>query len=153
VIIADTTTMVAMSLMDALGLLKRLVGKVTVSPATRDQMERTLRELRPEGEPPGQEFVETAFVDVAAPMLSLEESETLALARAKGVKIVLSDDPVVREEAGKSGLSAIGAVGLLYAAKERGLIDEIRPYVERLRDAGYPMSRQCQDALVEKCGE
>lgn len=148
-ITADATTLVAMSLLARNDIVRRLVGKVTVGDATAREIEATVQILDPECQPPGEEVVEVTYMDITAPMLSLSESETVQLAREHGVRLALSDDPVMRRELLAHGTRTIGTPGLLFAAYMHGMIQDPEESLRRLQQAGYRLSEPCRAALRE----
>ena len=55
------------------------------------------------------------------------ETETLALANEHDARLVLLDEKVGRRKAKEIGLTVKGTVGILLEAKQKGLIDAIKP--------------------------
>jgi len=152
-IVADASTLTAMALIGRVELIVKLVGKVSASDYTVREVKETLAALDPSCAPPGEDVVQTAPIDVASPTLSTSEGETLALARQQGAKLVLSDDPVLRAEARKYKVNSLGTVGLLYAARARGLMGDVRQAVERLRQVGYALSPGCERKLLSRAAK
>ena len=68
------------------------------------------------------------------------EQSVLAYAQANNLPIVGLDDRQARELAFKLGLHVVGTVGLLLRAKERGLIEAIRPLLTQLQQEGFYIS-------------
>jgi len=54
--------------------------------------------------------------------------------------LVLLDDARAREIASAAGLQVWGTLRILLEAKSRGLVDQIAPLVQKLRDAGMWIS-------------
>lgn len=148
-IVADATTVVAMTLTDNLSTMKRLVGRISVGDNTERQIRTVVEELDPSCDPPGDDVVDVVYFDISTPTLSRSETETIQLAREKSAKLVLTDDPVVRSELNAVGIPAIGTVGLLFAGHSRGLIDDLAGDVDRLSEVGYALSEQCKELLFE----
>lgn len=70
--------------------------------------------------------------------LDAGEAETIALALEEGADWLLMDDHLGRETAHHLKLRCIGLVGVLIAAKHKGLISAIKPFLDALRDlAGF----------------
>jgi uncharacterized protein len=63
-----------------------------------------------------------------------------------GKAVLLMDDKAGRTTARNLGLVVTGTIGLLMLAKKRGLIEQIVPILEELRQRGYWLS----DGLVVK---
>ena len=81
------------------------------------------------------------------------ERETVALAVEREADPVILDDLPARRVARASGLSVVGTVGLLLAAKRRGLIGLIRPELDNLLEKSFFLSPQLYDELLRAAGE
>jgi len=149
-IVADVTTLVALSLMRKADLLTKLLGKVTATDSVMRELKAVLAALDPECPVPGADVVEVTSVDMSGGVLSVAESETLAAAQETKAKLVLSDDAVVRSEARAGHMGAMGTLGVLYAAKMRGLLADVDEPLARLRECGYAVSQRCEKALRER---
>ena len=90
--------------------------------------------------------------DLAA-LLDQGEAETIALAEQLGASEVLLDERAARALALARGLQIVGSAGLLVRAKERGLIDAVQPYVQRMRAQGVRFSDRFVQALLDQIGE
>ncbi|HKJ68934.1 MAG TPA: DUF3368 domain-containing protein [bacterium] len=67
--------------------------------------------------------------------------------------IVPIDDRLGRRAAQQLGLKMTGLVGLLLHCKEKGLIDEIAPLLENIRNNGYWRSDRIVTSAVQLAGE
>ena len=47
----------------------------------------------------------------------------------------------------------LGTLGILLKAKEVGILERIRPDVERLRSQGFSISQPVVDAVLKQAGE
>lgn len=82
------------------------------------------------------------------------EAETIALALELGAGLVLLDERDGRYAAQRFGLRVIGVLGILLEAKNKGLIKEIRPYVDMLRQqAGFYIRETLYQYLLTLAGE
>ena len=82
------------------------------------------------------------------------EAETIALAVDCQPPFVLMDEKEGRRAAQRLGLKTVGVVGVLLEAKARGLIAEVGPLLERLRqDAGFFLSDRVIHEARAFCGE
>ncbi|MDP2901059.1 MAG: DUF3368 domain-containing protein [Candidatus Bathyarchaeota archaeon] len=66
--------------------------------------------------------------------LDAGEAEAIALALEAGADLLLKDEHLGRETARHLKLRSIGLVGILIAAKHKGLISAIKPCLDALRD-------------------
>ena len=80
------------------------------------------------------------------------EAEALLLAQQLGVAILI-DERKGRGVAKAMGLTVIGTGAVLIAAKNRGLIASVAPYLVRLQESGYRLSKMLINAILQRCGE
>jgi len=64
------------------------------------------------------------------------ESEAIALAYEKGLRIIL-DDRKARESAQRLGIPVTGTVGLVLKARQEGIITAVRPLLDALNANGF----------------
>ncbi|GHT30155.1 hypothetical protein AGMMS49574_09000 [Bacteroidia bacterium] len=58
-----------------------------------------------------------------------------------------------RKEAKRLGFKITGTLGVLFAAKQRGLIPALKPYTERLQAADFRISPSIVEELLSLSGE
>lgn len=80
------------------------------------------------------------------------ESETLQCAIERGCRVLL-DDRLARRVAHQLGLPVVGTLGVLITAKRRGLLDRVRPSLERLHASGYFLSDAVLAEALHLAGE
>ena len=83
--------------------------------------------------------------EIARAGLGLGETASLHLATELPLSLLVIDDLPARRLAKSLGLRFTGTLGILVEGKRRGLISEIRPLIERLRQFNFRIS----DALLE----
>jgi predicted nucleic acid-binding protein len=81
------------------------------------------------------------------------EWEALALATELKADWILLDDLPARRAAEATGLSVIGTLGTLVAAKRAGLLMSIRPELDALVRTSFFLSPQLYDQLLQAAGE
>jgi len=82
--------------------------------------------------------------------LDYGEAAVFALAEEHGAHLVIIDEQLARQEAKKIGLPLKGTVGVLLEAKEKGLINIIKPLLFALQENGmYLGDSVIADALRE----
>ena len=85
---------------------------------------------------------------------NLGMGEVAAVALALELKCpVLMDDKVARAFAQRAGLAVIGTGGILLAAKNAGLIASVRSALTDLSAAGYHLSIDLRQRILELAGE
>ncbi|MCF7976722.1 MAG: DUF3368 domain-containing protein [Chromatiaceae bacterium] len=93
---------------------------------------------------------------VASLRLELDpgEAEAIACALEGQARLLFIDERRGRNVAHRLGLSVIGLVGVLLLAKRRGLVAQIRPLLEGLRQrAGFWMSDALYDRVLQEADE
>ncbi|ELY59758.1 hypothetical protein C491_05301 [Natronococcus amylolyticus DSM 10524] len=141
-VVADTSPLLNLALIDRLELLRSQFSSITVPEAVRSEL------LAGEGEVDRLEsFLESGFVTVTRPQRTdlvrefqteLDEGEAAAIALAieHGAELVLIDERDGRQVARRHDLPVTGVVGVLLKAAERGEL-AIAPALDALRDAGF----------------
>jgi predicted nucleic acid-binding protein len=137
-VIADSSALVALAACDALALLLELYGDIYAPQAVYNEV------VIP-GKPQAaalQKFLQKRIVAVdttAYPVpdanLGQGEIEAMALYRFLVADLLLIDDRRARITAEAQQMRCIGALGVLLAAKQQGVIAEITPYIDRLRQS------------------
>lgn len=84
--------------------------------------------------------------------LGAGESATLALALAHGLEAII-DDLAGRKCAASLAVPVRGTLGIVLAAKQRGLIPQARPVIEDMMRAGLYLSRKVLDQALQRVGE
>ena len=62
------------------------------------------------------------------------------------------DDAVGRARAQALGLTVSGAAGVLLASRRAGLIDKVRPRLERVMARGFRISPEIAEAIIAEAG-
>lgn len=87
-------------------------------------------------------------------MRSLDLGERCAIGMALDLgAVLLVDDRAARRHAEALGLSVLGTLGVLVLAKRRGLLAEVRPLVEAMREGGHFISATALDAVLRAAEE
>ena len=81
------------------------------------------------------------------------EAEVFALAVEHDARLILLDEKKGRQKAKEIGLAVKGVVGVLLEAKEKGLIDAIKPLLMQLRDNGIRLSDWLINNALQDAGE
>jgi predicted nucleic acid-binding protein len=150
VVVSNTSPLIALQQIGLLGLLETLFGRVLVPPAVIREA-RSLT-LRPEWlrEHPLALPLPSAIRDAG---LGAGESEALALALELKAERVLVDELAGRKLARGLGVPVVGTVGVLLAAKRRGLIPALRDPLDRLRKSGFRMDEDLYETALLQAAE
>jgi predicted nucleic acid-binding protein len=156
--VADSGPLIALAIIGHLDLLPRLYAQVLAPPAVWEEVT-----VQGRGLPGAYEVSQLPWLEIKAPEMPLlqalvilvdrGEAEAIALANSMPDSTVLLDDSRARRVAERFGIRRIGTLGILRRAKKAGLLDQVRPLVERLRDNSIYMRQSLIDAVLRDVGE
>ena len=81
------------------------------------------------------------------------EAEAIALAQELAADVLLIDEHLGRAAATRLGVRIIGLLGVLIEAKNRGLIQEIKPAVDALMQLGFRIQQDLYQRVLQAAGE
>ena len=159
-VISNTAPLTNLAAINQFDLLRRLYGELWIA-------EAVWQELNAGGQAwPGRDHVANApwitrravanrpLVTALREHLDPGEAETLALAVEYPPAWVLMDEREGRHTAQRLGIKTVGVVGVLIEAKARGLIPQVGPLLEQLRqEAGFFLSDRVIHDARAFCGE
>ncbi len=159
-VVSDASALINLARIGELRLLRQLYGEVLIPQAV-------WREVVVEGAgQPGAEEVHRAswltakgvanehLVRALRQDLDAGEAEAIALALELGADLLIMDERLGRQTAGYLGLRYLGLIGVLIAAKRRGLIGCIKSRLDALRDqAGFRVSDVLYQRVLQDEGE
>jgi predicted nucleic acid-binding protein len=162
-VVVDSSTLIHLSAIGRLALLKELYGKLTVPPAVwREVVEQ------------GRERVGVAELEAARRESWLEirvpenepllrslrqeldegEAEVLTLAIEQKASLVLLDESEARRVASLFDLEKTGAIGVLMRAKLEGRIDSLQQDLDRMRiETGFWVEEGLYRRVLQAVGE
>ena len=92
-----------------------------------------------------------------APVLACKidagESAVLSLALGDPTCEVVLDDKAGRDCARRLGIPYLGSLGLVLLAKRLGVIAEVRPAIDRLREVGLYLDDEFVEEILNRLGE
>lgn len=94
-----------------------------------------------------------AAVDRMSTRLGRGEAEAIVLAQELNADALILDDSTARKTATGMGRQIIGLLGLLVFAKERQVVDTIRPLMDELLAAGFFIEPLLYRAILRAAGE
>lgn len=154
ILVADSSALIALSVMDALPLLDQLFGRVVVPPAVYQEV--TDNPTLPEAKP-----LLDYLADKVLPLLNDSdvilidaygdqgEIEAMHLYKRLNADRLLIDDARGRKVALVNNIAIIGSIGILLLAKQKGLLDVIKPKLSLLEQSNvYVTASLIEKALV-----
>ena len=156
ILVADCSALIALASCDGLHLLDALFGTVIVP-------EAVYREAVVGDKPEAQQLKEylqgkVRKIDAVGSILldgfsDLGETEAMLLYKQYSADKLLIDDKRGRRMAKINHISTIGSLGVLLAAKQAGLIDQIFPFVNKLASSDIYMSAALIATVMNIAGE
>lgn len=159
VVFSDASPLIGLSLVDGLGWLESLFGVVCITNGVAD-------ELLPGSNKPGEvgiaaaiaegsiRIVEDVWAEPAFPTLDEGEASTLrAAVNQEGPCLVIIDETAGRAVASELGLTVTGVVGVIIAARRRGLIASAKNVFEALLKHDFRLADTLIDAALKSLGE
>ena len=158
VIVADSSPLIALAIIDQLDLLLHFYQRILLPPAVWDEIT-----VQGRGLPGAQAVSQLAWLEIRAPdiafvqplsiLVDRGEAEAIALAQQIPDSTLLLDDAQARRVAERFGIRRIGTLGILRRAKNVGLIQELRTYIQVLQINGIFMRQNLIDAVLRDVGE
>lgn len=156
VVVSDTSSVSNLIQLDNLQLLNQLYGVVTIPPAVKRELYRIEDHARL--------LDQLDWIQVAAPVdqrmvlqllddLDLGESEAIVLAIEQKADYLMIDEYLGRKVARELNVKVIGVLGILILAKDKGLIRQVKPLIEKLQAIGFRLSKNLVESVLNQAGE
>lgn len=160
IVVSNTSPIIALARVGRLDLLHAVYGEILVPEAVFNEIS-----VSGAGEPGAHEVAAASWVKrrpalnsslISALGLELDagEAEAIALAIECGAELILLDERMGRHAAKRMGLTVVGTLGILIAAKDRSLLVSVRPLLDALRaDAGFWIADTLYNAVLAAANE
>ena len=152
IVIADTSPINYLILIDEIHLLRELYGQVILPEAVFEEMQRpTTPEKVRSWISHRPEWVEVRSLGVPTLPLNLGagEREVITLAQELQADLLLMDDKKARQVAGERNLVVIGTLAVLATAGRRNLVD-LPMALERLMETSFRASPDVIKSLLDQ---
>lgn len=147
-VITDTSVLIIFDKIDRLDILEKVYQEIYTTPEIASEYGKafpawirieTVKDKR------YQKFIEA--------QLDRGESSVIALALEKDNSLLIIDDLKARKFAKKLGLNITGALGVINKAKELGIIDKIKPVIDKLKMTDFRVGENVFDNLLNRNNE
>lgn len=160
IVICNTTPVINFAEIGRMDVLERLFGKIVLPSAVteelRDKAGRFPLASAAWNAAPFrvQKVKGSALLRSLAATLHRGEAECLALALGHPGPLLILDDVAARETALTNGCDVTGTLGCLLEAKKAGIVAEVSPLIEQLRDrARFWISKALERAVLGRAEE
>jgi len=143
VVITDTSCLIALSKINALDFLPILYQKIVITEEIAEEF----------GEPLPlwldiMSVEDKKYLQLLEHTLDKGEASAIALAMTLDEVLLIMDDLKGRKEAKRLGFKVTGTLGVLFSAKQQGLIPELKPLIERLLSIDFRIAPQIISKLL-----
>jgi predicted nucleic acid-binding protein len=152
IVVSNTTPISSLFSIDSLWLLPKVFTAIHIAEAVSNEVQAGGIILQPD------EFIvhrlnNTTAVEILLHDLDRGEAETIILAKELQADVVIIDERLGNRIAQESGLRVIGTLTVLRFAKERGLIDTVRPLLDTIIAHGQWYSPRVYTDFLQSIGE
>jgi len=155
-IVADSSALIILATCDGLDVILRIYDDIKVPEAVFAEI---VAPEKPQSDALGS-FLFGRVVKVnstrwvlTAGGLGRGEIEAMALYKELSADALLIDDHRARLIAEQNQINCIGALGLLLVAKEKGMIGEIAPFIQKLRNSSIHYGDELLNRVLKLAGE
>lgn len=160
IVVTNTSPLLNLAVIGEARLLPELFGRVTAPNMVREEIDSLrLRDQRFRSADTANAAVFATVRDASrVALLSLHldpgEAGAIALALELRADLILLDERRATRAARQLGLRTLGLLGVLLLAKRKGLIDQVRPLLDRLEtDAGFWIARDLRQQVCRAAEE
>ena len=148
--VSNSSPLIALEKIGQLGLMRALFSPVIIPPAVARETAPTV------ALPPWitvQPLTRPLEPKTMRPTFGPGEREAISLSlEIRATRTILDDEPA-RRLARQLGLSVIGTLGILLAAKRKGLLNAIRPHLDDLLRTNFFIGPELYERLLLVAGE
>lgn len=148
IIISDTSCLILLHKIDELELLDKLGKNVFITQIVKREFGQKLPDWIKIKDPYDKHYQKMLEMD-------LDEGEASAIALSFEIdnSILILDDLKGRKIADKLNLRYSGTFGLILRAKQVGIIESVKPILDKIRKTNFRFSEKIFDSILEQSGE
>ena len=135
IVISDTSSLILFHKIGELDLIRKVYDNITTTEEVAEEFLEQLPEwikIESVKDKKYQEFLET--------QVDLGEASAIALAKEMDNPLLLLDDLKARKLAKKLNLKFTGTLGVINKAKQIGVIDKVKPLIDKLLSTNFRIS-------------
>ena len=148
VVISDASCLIILAKIDKMEVLKGLYQNIVTTPEVANEFGKPLPywiQLQKSNDENYQKVLEVA--------IDPGEASAIALSLNYEDVLLLLDDLKARKMAKKLNLPFTGTLGVLVKAKKSGLIPQLKPIIEKIRETDFRISDHIVDEVLREVGE
>ncbi len=159
VVVANSGPLIHLSQIRRFYLLREFFKEILIPPAVYCEVV-----VEGRGRPGSREVKEASWIrvveirdkrlkNILQLVLDKGEAEAIVLALEVNADLVLLDDREARLQAKRLGLHVTGTLGILLRAKRLGLIESLKEELNKLKKAGFRISKNLEEEILKEAGE
>lgn len=154
--VANTTPIISLCSIGKLDILEKLFGEIIVPEAVYSEIKNK--------EHYGYEEIDSKFIkvekikgisyrDLLLNQLDVGEAETIILAKELNADNVIIDEKLGYQIARNTGLNVVRTLSILLLAKDKGIIENVRPSLDEMLQKGRWYSKYVYNEFLKKAKE
>lgn len=153
--VVNTSPIIYLSAINQINLLKNLFSEIFIPEAVKREVMSGGKDSFGVKEIKTQKWIKTKKIrnKLAKEYLLTEiddgEAEVIILAEELKTSFIIMDDKLARKIAKLRGFNVMGTLRLLIAAKENGLVNEVKPLIEKLQAVGFWINDDVYKAILK----
>lgn len=148
IIISDTSCLIILHKIGELDLLRKVYDSVTTTPEVAQEFSEELPQWITI-----EKVKDKKYQEILEMHVDWGEASTIALAKEMESTLLLLDDLKARKLATKLNLKYTGTLGIINRAKQIGVIDKVKPLIEKLLLTNFRISPTIINELLKKNNE
>jgi len=144
IVISDTSILILFRKIQKFDLLKSIYTELTTTPEIAEEFGEELPgwvKIQSVSNKKYQVFLET--------QVDLGEASAIALAKELEDTLLLLDDLKARELAKQLNLKVTGTLGIIHKAKQLGIIDKVKPLIDKLLETNFRISNLVIEEMLK----
>ncbi len=141
-IVSNTTPLINFYSIERLDILEKLFGRIIIPEAVAKEIKEKEKKFKGVEEVLNSNFIEVQKIhnDTFSNNLKIDlddgEAEAIVLAKELKIRLILLDELSARSLCKYHDLDALGTIGCLILAKEKGIVSTIKPFLDGIREKG-----------------
>lgn len=161
IVISDATPIISLIKIESLDVLETMYKRVIIPKAVYDELIINIDYKSEIDFIEECTFLETKIVEAELSVsllqrqlkLDLGESEAIVLANNIDADLIIIDERKARRIAKDTGLNVTGTLGVLVQAKQKGIIKELKPLLDKLIDHEIRISKKLYEEILKLAEE
>ncbi|WKZ15523.1 MAG: DUF3368 domain-containing protein [Candidatus Jettenia caeni] len=159
IVVVNTSPIIYLSSINSISLLKKLFHEIFIPDAVKQEIVSGgkgsfgFQEIQSERWIKSQDIRNELAKKYLLTDIDDGEAEVIVLAEELKANIIIMDDRLGRKIARLRGFAVIGTLRLLMIAKSKGIIAEVKPLLDRLKETGFWVSDSVYKDILFRSNE